>query len=394
MAYQLDTEVLYQGTTPQGIIRNPETPAIYPASAYILDDMEDYLFADKGGRYYYNRSANPNRDELGAAISFLEKGEKTLICSSGMAAISTVLLSLLKSGDHVVMNKAIYGETVELAEWVLPGFGIEVTFADFTDHEAVKKAVRSNTKMFYTEIIANPLTLVTDLDAIAAIAGEKGILTVVDSTFTTPFVYRPLEHGADVVLHSMTKYFGGHSDLTGGCVTASAELIDRINPIYLLLGCCLDPVSAWMTLRSVKTMSMRVRAQNQNAIKIAQALAQDPHVKAVYHPSLPDHPQHELASRTFDTDYGYGAMLSFRLEDDREKVAKFMKNLKLICYLGTLGGIRTTFTHPRTAFANNFSDEDLDRMGLAVGLVRISVGAEDSSDLIADLLQALAAMDE
>ena len=394
MSYKLDTEVLYQGTTPQGIIRNPETPAIYPASAYILDDMEDYLFADKGGRYYYNRSANPNRDELGAAVSFLEKGEKTLICSSGMAAISTVLLSLLKCGDHIVMSKAIYGETVEMAEWVLPGYGIEVTFADFTHPEEVEKAIRENTKMLYTEIIANPLTLVTDLEAITAIARAHGVLTVVDSTFTTPFVYRPLEHGADIVLHSMTKYFGGHSDLTGGCVTASAELIDKINPIYLLLGCCLDPVSSWMLLRSVKTMSMRVRAQNQNAVLIAEALAKDPHVKAVHHPSRPDHPQHELAASMFDTDYGYGAIVSFRLEDDLEKVAKFMKNLKLICYLGTLGGIRTTFTHPRTAFANNFSDEDLDRMGLAKGLVRISVGAEDSRDLIADLQQALAAMDD
>ncbi|MCI2062413.1 MAG: aminotransferase class I/II-fold pyridoxal phosphate-dependent enzyme, partial [Eubacteriaceae bacterium] len=320
--------------------------------------------------------------------------EKTLICSSGMAAISTVLLSLLKSGDHVVMSKAIYGETIELVQMIITGFGIEVTFADFTDPEEVKKAVKENTKMFYTEIIANPLTLVTDLDVIAAIAGENNILTIVDSTFTTPFVFRPLEHGADLVLHSMTKYFGGHSDITGGCITASTELIDRIYPKYLLLGCCLDPVSSWMTLRSVKTMSMRVRAQNQNAIKIAQALAQDPHVKAVYHPSLPEHPHHELASKLFDTDYGYGAMLSFCLEDDHEKVAKFMKSLKLICYLGTLGGIRTTFTHPRTAFVNNFSDEELDNMGLAEGLIRISVGAEDSRDLIEDLTQALAAMDD
>jgi len=393
MTYRTDTEVLYQGTSPQGIIRNPETPAIYPSTAYILDDMEDYVFADNGGRYYYNRSANPNRDELGAAISFLEKGEKTLICSSGMAAISTVLLSLLKSGDHVVMSKAIYGETIELVQMIITGFDIEVTFADFTDPEEVKKAVKANTKMFYTEIIANPLTLITDLDAIAAIAGENNILTIVDSTFTTPFVYRPLEHGADLVLHSMTKYFGGHSDITGGCITASTELIDRIYPKYLLLGCCLDPVSSWMTLRSIKTMSMRVRTQNQNAVKIAQALAQDPHVKAVYHPSLPDHPHHELASRIFDTDYGYGAMLSFCLEDDHEKVTKFMKSLKLICYLGTLGGMRTTFTHPRTAFVNNFSGEELDRMGLAEGLIRISVGAEDSRDLIADFTQALAAMD-
>lgn len=394
MAYRIDTEVLYQGTTPQGIIKNPETPAIYPATAYILDDREDYKFADKGGRYYYNRTANPNRDELGAAISFLEKGEKTLICSSGMAAISTVLLTLLKCGDHIVMSKAIYGETIELAEMILPDFGIEVTLVDFTHPEEVKKAVRKNTKLFYTEIIANPLTLVTDLDAITAIAQENNILTVVDSTFTTPFVFRPLEHGADLVLHSMTKYFGGHSDITGGSITASAKLIDRIYPKYLLLGCCLDPVSSWMTLRSIKTMSMRVKAQNQNAILIAKALAQDPHVKAVYHPSLPEHPHHELASRIFDTEYGYGAMLSFRLEDNHEKVDKFMKNLKLICYLGTLGGIRTTFTHPRTAFINNFSAEELDGMGLAEGLVRISVGAEDSRDLIADLQQALDAMDD
>lgn len=393
MAYKLDTEVLYQGTTPQGIIRNPESPAIYPASAYILENREDYMFADKGGRYYYNRTANPNRDELGAAISFLEKGEKTLICSSGMAAISTVLLSLLKCGDHIVMSKAIYGETIELAEMILPGFGIEVSFVDFTNLEEVKAAVRKNTKMFYTEIIANPLTLVTDLEAITAVAREKNILTVVDSTFTTPFVYRPLEHGADLVLHSMTKYFGGHSDITGGSLTASAALIDRIYPKYLLLGCCLDPVTSWMTLRSIKTMSMRVRAQNQNAILIAQALAKDPHVKAVYHPSLPEHPHHDLASRMFDTDYGYGAMLSFRIEDKLEKVDKFMESLKLICYLGTLGGIRTTFTHPRTAFINNFSAEELDRMGLAEGLIRISVGAEDSRDLIEDLLQALAALD-
>jgi Cystathionine beta-lyases/cystathionine gamma-synthases len=391
MQLHLDTQLLYEGTQPCGEIRNPEVPAIYPSTAYILDDMEDYDFANRGGRYYYNRSANPNRDELGQAISSLEHGGGTLICSSGMAAITTVLLGLLHQGDHVLMSQAIYGETIELAGDLLRGFGIEVSYADFTDAANVERGLRPNTKLVYTEIIANPLTLVVDLDAVSAAAKRAGVLTVVDSTFTTPFVYRPLEHGADIVIHSLTKYFGGHSDITGGSVTASRELIAKLLPRYLLLGCCLDPNTSWLTLRSIKTMGMRVRRQNENAAALAKALSEDSRVRAVYHPSLETHPQHALAARVFET--GYGAMMSFRVEDSHEKVSDFMHRLKLVKYLGTLGGIRTTYTHPATAFRNEFSRQELEEMGMYEGLIRISTGAEDIRDLIADFSQALKAFD-
>ncbi len=391
MQLRLDTQILYQGTEPCSNIRNPEVPPIYPSTAYILDDMEDYDFANKGGRYYYNRTANPNRDGLGTAISYLEHGESTLICSSGMAAISTALLGLLHQGDHILMNKAVYGETIELANHILTKFGIQVTFADFTDLEEVKREILPNTKLLYTEIISNPLTLVVDLDEISKIATEKGILTVVDSTFTTPILFRPLEHGADIVIHSLTKYFGGHSDITGGSVTASEKLIRQIRPQYLLLGCCMDPGTAWLTLRSIKTMAMRVRKQNENASALAKALSADPHVSAVYHPSLKSHPQHTLASRIFDG--GYGAMMSFQVEDSHEKVNSFMHRLKIVKYLGTLGGIRTTYTHPLTAFRNDFTEQELEKMGMSEGLIRISTGAEDIRDLVTDFTQALKAFD-
>ena len=391
MRYHSDTRLLYDGTGASCPIQDPEVPPIYPATAYIIQDMDDYDFASKGGRYYYNRTANPNRDDLGRAISSLENGEETMICSSGMAAISTVLLGLLKSGDHVLMSRAIYGETIELANGMLKNFGIEVTYADFTDLGEIQRSLRPNTRLLYTEIIANPLTLVVDIRAVCKIAQARGILTVVDSTFTTPFVIRPLEHGADVVIHSLTKYFGGHSDITGGSITASCELIKRLMPNYLLLGCCMDPNTAWLTLRSIRTMGMRVKKQNENATVLAKVLSENPHVKAVHHPSLKTHPQHALAAELFEC--GYGAMLSFRTEDSREKVNAFMHRLKLVKYLGTLGGIRTTYAHPATAFRNEFTQRELEEMGMYEGLIRISAGAEDSRDLIADFTQALEVFD-
>jgi len=385
--FEESTEILYSGTEIKGIAVNPEVPPIYPSTAYIIDDMDDYDFANNGGKYFYNRTANPNRDCLGEAISYLEKGEETIVCSSGMGAISTTLIGLLKPGSHIVASKNIYGETIELMDQILIKYGVDVDYVDFTCIEEVEKAVKSNTVLFYTEIIANPLTLVVDIDKVTAIAKAKNILVVVDSTFTTPFVIKPLVHGADVVIHSLTKYFGGHSDATGGSITSSRELIKKIKPTYLLLGCCMDPNTAWLIHRSIKTMGLRVKAQLDNAQKLALALSENKNVKFVHHPSLISHPQHDLAARIFE--YGYGAMISFRVEDSREKVNEFMHRLKLIKYLGTLGGIRTTIAHPATAFRNEFSGEELVKMGMHEGLIRISTGAEDVGDLIKDLEQAL-----
>lgn len=385
--YQDETELLYCGTDFGDKVKNPETPPIYNTTAYIVEDTHDYDFANNGGKYFYNRTANPNRDGVAKAITYLEKGEDSIICSSGMAAISTVLLSLLKNGDHILFSKAIYGETIEISEMMLKDFGIQMSFIDFTDLEAIEANIKENTKIFYTEIIANPLTDVVDLEKIAEIAKKNRILIVVDSTFTTPFSIKPLTLGADIVIHSLTKYFGGHSDITGGAITASQKIIDIIQPKFRWLGCCMDPNSAWLTQRSIKTMSMRVNIQFSNAEKLAKALLELPAIRMVYYPGLENHPQHELAKSILSGKYG--AMLSFRVEDNRKKVDEFIHRLKLVKYLGTLGGIRTTIAHPATAFRKEFTQEQLEEMGMYEGLIRISTGVENIDDLIEDFTQAL-----
>ncbi|MCD8036120.1 MAG: aminotransferase class I/II-fold pyridoxal phosphate-dependent enzyme, partial [Clostridiales bacterium] len=368
-------------------ILSPDCPPIYYSSACEVEDMDDYDFANAGGKYFYNRTAAPNRDMLAETISYMESGEKSIITSSGMAAISTTLISLLKSGDRVLCSNAVYGETIEFMNNILIKFGICTDYADFTDIDAVKVAVKPETKIIYTEIISNPLINVVDIDAVTEVAKEHGLLTVVDSTFTTPFVIRPLEHGADIVIHSMTKFFGGHSDITGGCITSSAKIIDTINPSYLLLGGCLDANTSWLVLRSIRTMQLRVEKQMANADKLAHVLDADSKVKYVNYPSLKTHPQHELALRLFKN--GFGPMLSFRVEDDREKVNEFIRRLDMIKYLGTLGGFRTSLAHPATAFRTEFTPEQLKEMGMEEGLIRISVGIEDSEDIINDIKNAL-----
>lgn len=380
------TKLLYQNCQSEEV-NVPEIMPIYPSTAYCMRDTADYIAANTGEKYLYNRSGNPNRSSLAQTISQLEHGADSLICASGMSAISTALLGLLRAGDHIVVNQTIYGETIELLETVLSRYGIYVTFADFTLPETVRSAICDQTVLLYTEVIANPLTYVTDIKKIAEIAHSAGALLAVDSTFTTPILIKPLDLGADLVLHSLTKYFGGHSDVTGGSITASQALIERIRPTYTLLGGCLDATSAWMISRSIQTMAMRVDRQNQNATELAERLSRHPKVLQVYHPSLLAHPQHQLAQQMFSG--SYGAIVSFRLEDNLERVNTFIHRLKLVQYLGTLGGIRTSITHPMTAFQDAFSPETLQEMGLSSGLIRVSVGAEDIADIWADFSQAL-----
>ncbi|WP_411679050.1 trans-sulfuration enzyme family protein [Clostridium thailandense] len=386
-----ETKILYAGSEPKLPIEHPETPPIYHSTANIIRDMDDYDVASTGGKYYYCRTANPNRDGVAEAVSYLEKGEQSLVCSSGMAAISSTLLSLIKSGDHILASRSIYGETIELFDNILKKFNVEVTYSDFTNLDSVQADLKPNTKIVYTEIIANPLIEVVDIESLSKLAHSVGALVVVDSTFSTPFAIRPLEHGADIVIHSMTKYFGGHSDITAGSITSSNEIIKKIYSDYLLFGGCLDPNSSWLMLRSIRTMEMRVTKQFENAKKIAEALAKDPHVRYVNYPTLSNHPQHELAMKLMPK--GCGAMLSFRVEDDREKVNAFMHKLNLVKYLGTLGGYRTSIAHPATAFRNEFTPEKLKEMGMEEGLIRISAGAEAIEDLISDFKQALTVFD-
>ncbi len=381
-----DTGVLYVGQEIENSEISSEVPPIYHSTAYIIEDTVDYEAASCGEKYFYNRIGNPNRDGIAKTISYLEGGEATLVSSSGMGAISTTILGLLKCGDHAMFNKDIYGESIGVAK-LIQDYGVEVTFCDFTDLDKVRHEVRENTKLFYSEVISNPHTKIVDLREISKVAKTVGALVAVDSTFTTPIVMKPLHFGADIVIHSLTKFFGGHGDISGGSITASGEIIERLRNTYYLLGAALDPNSCWMLQRSIQTMNMRVKVQQKNAIALAQMLEKHEKVKCVYHPSLESHGQHELAKEIFTN--GYGSMLSFLVEDDRAKVDTFIHRLQLVKYLGTLGGIRTSLAHPLSAFRETFTPEELLEMGLTEGLIRISVGAEDIEDLIQDIEQAL-----
>lgn len=382
------TQLLYSGEMNLPGHIHPDAPAIFPATAYAMQDTQHYFAVSSGnGEYQYNRTANPNRDCLSAAISLMEDGEVSAVMASGMAAISATLLSLLRQGDHLVVNEAIYGETIELIDLILVPLGVTVTYADFLSPESVQAAIRPETVMLYTEIISNPLIKVVDIDAIAGISRANDCLLVVDNTFSTPFVIKPLQHGADIVIHSLTKFFGGHSDLTAGSVTCSQALMQKIELKARLLGGCSDPYTAWLCLRSIRTMEMRLSRQMENAQRIAEALSGDPRVAQVNYPGLASHPQHNLAKSLFLQ--GCGPMLSFRVADDQTKVDAFIRRLNLITYLGTLGGFRTSLAHPATAFRTEFTPQQLIDFGMHEGLIRISAGCEAAEDLIADITQAL-----
>jgi cystathionine gamma-synthase len=386
--YSSKTEILYKGADITESNMHPEAPPICPSTAYIMADMDEYDYVNGGnGGYFYSRTANPNRDSLAELISYLENGESSIICSSGMAAISTALLTFSNCGDHIVASSSIYGETIELFNDMLSRFGIEITYVDFCDIEAVKNAVRPNTRILFTEIISNPLISVIDIEKIVDISHQAGSLVIVDSTFTTPLVIKPLDFGVDVVIQSLTKFYNGHSDVTAGSISATSELCKKMYSSQLRLGCCLDPNSSWLALRGIRTMGLRVSRQIENAQLLAEALSNNPQVRKVNYPGLKSHPQHILAARIFTG--GYGAMISFCVEDNREKVNAFMHELKLVKYLGTLGGYRTSISHPATAFRLDFTQDELIGMGMSEGLIRISVGIEDITDLIHDFTQAL-----
>jgi cystathionine beta-lyase/cystathionine gamma-synthase len=381
------TEILYRGAHVKGRAERPETPPIYLTTAFNVQDLDDLqsLYDVKG--YTYNRTRNPNRNTLAELMTYLESGEDSTIFSSGMGAISTSMLALLEKGDHVLSHDTLYGETIELFSTALPKYGIEVTFLDFTDLDAVKKAVRPSTKILYTETVSNPMITVVDIEAVAAIAHANGAKLIVDNTFTTSRVIRPLEKGADISINSLTKFANGHSDAVAGSLTGSKAIVKTIYDLQVLLGSTLDGFSAWLVQRGIRTMDLRVQKQLDNAEKLARALDVDRRVLDVHHPSLESHPQHELAKRIFEN--GYCGMLSFVMPDDKEKINTFMRKLNTAHYAMTLGGYRTSLSHPVSSSHYGISEAQRQKMGITFGLMRVSVGIEDPDDLIADFHQAL-----
>jgi methionine-gamma-lyase len=365
---------------------------IFQTSTFAMRDAahgaEIFAHHDKG--YVYTRLGNPNHVVVEEKVADLEGGEAAVATASGMAAISAALMTILQAGDHVVAGRVLYGCTHSLLAEGLRRFGIATSFVDTTDLDAVGAAMRPDTRVVYLETPANPNLEITDVAAVAEVAHRHGALVVVDNTFCTPYLQRPLELGADVVVHSATKYLNGHGDVIAGFVVGGAELIERVRALGLkdLTGAVLGPFEAFLVLRGMKTLSYRMEAHCANAQRVAEHLAAHPLVERVIFPGLPDHPQHALAQRQMS---GPGGVVSFEVAGGREAAARLIDGVRLISIAVSLGDVETLIQHPASMTHAGYSAEERAGAGISDGLVRLAVGLEDADDLIADLDQALAA---
>ncbi len=372
------TDAIHVGQEP-----DPTTGAIivpiYQTSTYVQEEMGKH----KG--YEYARSQNPTRSALERNLACLEGGSHAYAFASGMAAINAVL-TLLKAGDHVICSHAVYGGVYRLFTRILTKFSLNFSFVDTTSVETVQRAIQKSTRMLYIETPTNPTMAVTDLAAMAQLARAHNLILVVDNTFMSPYFQRPLEFGADIVVHSTTKFLNGHSDSLGGvAITNKAEIGEQIYFIQKSGGAVLSPFDSWLVLRGVKTLAVRMEQHNQNGMAVADYLSQHPKVKRVHYPGLPTHPQHALAGRQMR---GFGAMLSFDL--GTRPAAERMLNHVRVCSLGeSLGGVETLISHPASMTHASVPAAEREKIGITEGLVRISVGIENVEDLIADLDQAL-----
>ncbi len=373
------TDAIHWGQEP-----DPSTGAIivpiYQTSTFVQEEIGKH----KG--YEYARTGNPTRAALEKNLARLERGRFGFAFASGMAAINAVM-SLFKSGDHIVAGHNLYGGTFRLFEQVLKNFGLKFSYANTCRLEEVRKVLRPETRMLFIETPTNPVMEITDIAATARLAHEHGVLLAVDNTFMSPYFQRPLELGADVVVHSTTKYLNGHSDGVGGAVILNDEaLAEHLKFLQNAAGAILGPFDSWLVLRGVKTLAVRMRQHNENGMAIASFLAKHAKVKDVHYPGLPSHPQHELARKQMD---GFGGMLSFET-GSLENARTVLKSVRLCSLAESLGGVETLISHPATMTHASVPAEERARIGITDGLVRISVGIEDTEDLIADLEQALA----
>lgn len=345
--------------------------------------------AGKWGEFDYSRSGNPTRGQLQATLASLEGAAGALAFSSGMAAIHCVTM-LLNSGDHIVAGCDLYGGAYRLLHKICSRAGIEVTLVDMTSSTAIRQALRPETRLLWAETIGNPLFTIPDLSMLAEIAHQHGALVGVDNTFGTPVLVRPLEHGVDIVMHSATKYLGGHSDCLGGTLAArETALHEQLYYIQNATGAVLDPFTCFLIARGLKTLELRVREQSRTALELAAWLQSHPRVARVLYPGLADHPGHVLASCQFDQ--GYGAMLCFELAGDYQQTARVCEATKLFHLAVSLGAVESLIEQPASMSHASYDAADRQRFGITDGLIRLSVGLEDIDDLKADLEQALQA---
>lgn len=337
--------------------------------------------------YEYSRTGNPTRTALEKCLAALEEGKYGLAFASGMAAISAVT-ALLKTGDHVVACDDLYGGTRRLFEKVLRKYGLDFTYVDATTPKNVEKALKDNTKMIWIETPTNPLLKIIDIKETSSIAQKHGILTVVDNTFASPYFQKPLLMGADVVIHSTTKYISGHSDVIGGIViTSNKEIYENIKFVQNAVGAVPSPFDSWLVLRGVKTLAIRMEKHQENAHKIAEFLEGHSKIERVYYPGLRSHPQHKLARKQMS---GFSGMISFEIKGGEQKAKRFLKNLKLFKIAESLGGVESLIEHPALMTHASIPKREREKIGITDSLIRASVGIEDTVDLIQDLEGALA----
>ncbi|QYR59957.1 methionine gamma-lyase [Fusobacterium polymorphum] len=387
--YGLGTTAIHAGTLKNlyGTLAMP----IYQTSTFIFDSAEQggRRFALEEAGYIYTRLGNPTTTVLENKIAALEEGEAAVATSSGMGAISSTLWTVLKTGDHVVTDKTLYGCTFALMCHGLTRFGIEVTFVDTSNLDEVKNAMKENTRVVYLETPANPNLKIVDLEALSKLAHTNpNTLVIVDNTFATPYMQKPLKLGADIVVHSVTKYINGHGDVIAGLVITNKELADQIRFVGLkdMTGAVLGPQDAYYIIRGMKTFEIRMERHCKNAKKVVEFLNKHPKIERVYYPGLETHPGHEIAKKQMKD---FGAMISFELKGGFEAGKTLLNNLKLCSLAVSLGDTETLIQHPASMTHSPYTKEEREAAGITDGLVRLSVGLENVEDIIADLEQGL-----
>ena len=392
---KLSTELIHSGDGQYykkiaGSASVPESLPIYLTSVFAFDDVPsvDDIYDHKAEGYIYSRIKHPNTDAVGEILAAAEGAEKALVFSSGMSAIIISILSVVSSGDHIISSPVLYGGVHDFLQNELKRFGVEVTFVNFNQDD-MEKYIRPNTKLIYTETICNPLLEVPDIRKIAEIAHKHNLLFFIDSTFATPVVAKPYKLGADLVLHSATKYLGGHSDFVGGAAIGSSDVISKIAPKLVMYGALLSPMDSWLLARSLRTLQLRVAKHSENALKVAKFLETHPKIEKVFYPGLESSPDHERAKAQFENGL-YGGMLSVNLKGGEQEASIVIESLPTIKYVPSLAGTATTVSYAAKTSHRAYTKEQLDEAGITYGQLRFSIGLEDADDIIDEIDGALA----
>ena len=389
---KLETNLIHQGKE-YNSTKAVVTP-IYQTSTYFAgEDLDEYIIAAAEPKHpeFYHRHGNPTNSQVAAILAGLENTEDAIVLATGMAAISSAILAVVKSGDHIIAQNSHYSGATLFFKEFLAEYGVSITHVDQTDNEAFEKAIQPNTKLIYIETPSNPNLDITDLGFIGKLGKEKGILTMLDNTFASPINQRASDFGIDVIIHSATKYLGGHSDLTAGAVCGSKEFITKVWRRSLVLGASLSPFDSWLLLRGIKTLSLRVHQINSNAFALAEYLEENAAIKKVNYVGLSSHPQHELAKLQMN---GYTGMLCIEVagkdeENEFKNAQTILNNLKIFANAASLGGVESLVVHPASMWGSHHSAKQKKTSGITRGMLRISVGIEHIDDIITDWKQAI-----